>query len=150
MIEQATTPFPYSALSTFPLILRIIATIIFLALTFRSLIYPFIGLVKVSGDTTLGWVESLKTLILPTSFHVLGIMKQYKTIASLTTNVDNQPKTPMEAPDDIIQQLTEIRARLAFLEEARNNSPTTSHNPAIYSPIRPTTPIVSPLAPRRR
>ena len=53
MIEQATTPFPYSALSTFPLILRIIATIIFPALMVRFLIYPLIGLIKVAGDTTL-------------------------------------------------------------------------------------------------
>ena len=82
MIEQATTPFPYSTLSTFPFILRIIATIIFLALTVRFLIYPLIGLVKVAGDTTLGWAESFKTLFLPASFKVLGIMKQFKTIAA--------------------------------------------------------------------
>ena len=96
MIEQATTPLPYSALSTFPLILRIIATIIFLALTVRFLIYPLISLIKVAGDTTLGWAEAAKTIFLPASFTALGIMKQYKTIASLTTGIDTQPMIPLQ------------------------------------------------------
>jgi hypothetical protein len=115
MIEQSTTPFPYSALSAFPLFLRIIATVIFPTLTVTFLIYPLIKLIRVTGDTTLGWAESLKALLLPTSFQVLAIKKQYKTIASLTANVDSHPITSMYDPADIIHQLTDIRSRLAIL-----------------------------------
>ena len=145
MIEQSTTPFPYSALSAFPLFLRIIATVIFLAVTVAFVIYPLIKMIKVAGDTTLGWADSIKAFLLPTSLQVLAIKKQYKTIASLTANVDSQPMISMHDPADITHQLNDIRARLAVLENAGNNR----HNPAIYSPIRPSAPIVSPLPPRR-
>ena len=54
IIEQTTTPFPYGllcSLSSLPIVLRIIATIIFLALTVKFLICP-----------TLGWVKAFKTI----------------------------------------------------------------------------------------
>ena len=140
MIEQSTTPFPYSALSAFPLFLRIMATVIFLAVTVAFVIYPLVKLIKVAGDTTLGWADSIKAFLLPTILQVLAIKKQYKTIASLTANVDSQ---------SIISMLDPARARLVMLENARNNRHNPAHNPAIYSPIRPSAPIVSLLPPRR-
>ena len=60
MIEQSTTPFPYSTLTAFPFFLRIMAAIIFLVVTFAFVIWPIIKMIKVGMDTTLGWAESIK------------------------------------------------------------------------------------------
>ena len=119
------------------------ATVIFLAVTVAFVIYPLVKLVKIARDTTLGWAESIKAFLLPTSLQVLAIKKQYKTIASLTANVDSQPKISMYDPAAITHQLKDIRARLAVLENAGNIRPIPAHNPAIYSPIRPSAPITS-------
>ena len=117
MIEKSTTPFPYSALTAFPLFLRIMATIIFIAVTFPYVIWPIIKLIKLGMDTTLNFAESIKAFLLPTSLQVLAIKKQYRTIASLTANVDNQPMVMLD-PADIATQLKDIRARLGVLENA--------------------------------
>ena len=115
MIEKSTTPFPYSALTAFPLFLRIMATIILIAVTFAFVIWPIIKLIKLGMDTTLGCAESIKAFLLPTSLQVMAIKKQYRTIASLTANVDNQPMVLLN-PADIATQLKDIRTRLSVLE----------------------------------
>ena len=73
MIEKSTTPFPYSALTAFPLFLRIMATIIFIAVTFAFIVWPIFKLVKLGLDTTLGCAESVKAFLIPTSLQVMAI-----------------------------------------------------------------------------
>ena len=68
-------------------------------------------------DTTLGCAESIKAFLLPTSLQVMAIKKQYRTIASLTTNVDNQPMVMLDTAD-IATQLNAIRTRLGALKNA--------------------------------
>ena len=90
--------------------------------------------------TTLGCAESIKAFLLPTSLQVMAIKKQYRTIASLTANVDNQPMVLLN-PADIATQLKDIRTRLSVLENAGGASRyNPAHNPAIYSTIRPSAP----------
>ena len=102
-----------------------------------------IHVIKIAGDSTVGCAEAFKTIFPPANFTTLGLIRDYRTIASLTTKVDDQPMTPL-------QQLTDIRARLTLLEDARDNGPTSPHNPALFFPVRPTAPALSPLVPRRR
>jgi hypothetical protein len=116
-LERSTTPFPYSAISSFPLFLRIAATIIFIAVTFALVIWPVIKLIKLGMDTTLGCAESIKAFLFPTSLQVMAIKKQYRTIASLTTNVDKQPMVMLDTAD-IATQLNAIRTRLGALKNA--------------------------------
>ena len=142
MIERSTTPFPYSALTAFPLFLRIMATIIFIAVSFAFVVWPIFKLVKLGLDTTLGCAESIKAFLIPTSLQVMAIRKQYRTIASLTANVDNQPMVVLDQAD-IATQIKEIKARLVILENAAGYSRyPPAHNPAVYSPVRPSAPMV--------
>ena len=62
---------------------------------------------------------------------------------------DSQPMVTMLDPANITNQLNDIRARFAVLENAGTNRYNPAQNPAIYSPVRPSAPIVSPLPPRR-
>ena len=99
MIERTTSPFPYSALTTIPLVLRIVATILFISVTFACIIWPIFKLIKLGLDSTLGCAETIKAFLTPTSLQVMAIRKQYKTIASLTANVDAQPMVMLDQAD---------------------------------------------------
>jgi hypothetical protein len=143
LIERTTSPFPYSAFSVIPIALRIMATILFLSVTFFCVILPLFRLIKNCLDSTLGWAETLRTFFTPTSLQVMSIRKQVRTFAGLTTNVDAQPMLMLDQ-DDIATQIKDIKARLAVLETAAGqNRRQLAHNPAVYSPnVRPSAPMV--------
>ena len=142
MIERTTSPFPYSALTTIPIALRIMATSIFISVTFACIIWPIFKLIKLGLDSTLGCAETIKAFLTPTSLQVMAIRKQYKTITSLTANVDAQPMVVLDQAK-IATQIKEIKARLVILENAPGYSRyPPAHNPAVYSPVRPSAPMV--------
>jgi hypothetical protein len=143
LIERTTSPFPYSAFSVIPLALRIMATILFLSVTFFCVIWPLFKLIKLGLDSTLGCAETIRTFLTPTSLQVMAIRKQYRTIAGLTANVDAQPMVMLDQ-DDIATQIKDIKARLAILENAAGHHRyPPAHNPAVYSPnVRPSAPMI--------